>query len=122
MNPMLALQEGESQLLIIIPPNTPFLQNPHAIRAIQLGPAAAVCPGNRQARTHASVMVLDDTPFCTANLNCQSICMWQADSSIELLRTLVAGIATLSINHSFHIVQLVMPGCCDASHGQHHMQ
>ncbi|DBA93573.1 TPA: hypothetical protein ACH3X3_013652 [Trebouxia sp. C0006] len=41
------IQEGESQLLIIIPPNTPFLQNPHAIRAIQLGPAAAVCPGNR---------------------------------------------------------------------------
>ena len=44
---MLALQEGESQLLIIIPPNTPLLHNPHAIRAIQLGPAAAVCPGNR---------------------------------------------------------------------------
>ncbi|KAL0032286.1 hypothetical protein WJX79_002547 [Trebouxia sp. C0005] len=41
------IKEGESQLLIIIPPNTPLLQNPHAIRAIQLGPAAAVCPGNR---------------------------------------------------------------------------
>jgi len=71
---MLVLQEGESQLLIIIPPNTPLLQNPHAIRAIQLGPAAAVCPGNRQARTHASVMVLDDTPFRTADLNCQFAC------------------------------------------------
>lgn len=41
------IQEGESQLLIIIPPNTPLLHNPHAIRAIQFGPAAAVCPGNR---------------------------------------------------------------------------
>jgi len=44
---VLALQEGESQLLIIIPPKTPLLHNPHAIRAIQLGPAAAVCPSNR---------------------------------------------------------------------------
>lgn len=43
----LAFQEDESQLLIVIPPNTPSLLNPHAIRAIQLGPAAAVCPGNR---------------------------------------------------------------------------
>ena len=43
----LAFQEDESQLLIVIPPNTPSLLNPHAIRAIQLGPAAAVCPGHR---------------------------------------------------------------------------
>ncbi|KAL0034245.1 hypothetical protein WJX77_005229 [Trebouxia sp. C0004] len=41
------IQEGESELLIIIPPNMPLLHNPYAIRAIQLGPAAAVCPGNR---------------------------------------------------------------------------
>lgn len=41
------LQEGKSQLLIVIPPNTPLLHNPHAIRAIQLGSAAAVCPSNR---------------------------------------------------------------------------
>ena len=48
--------------------------------------------------------------------------MWQADSSIELLHTLIAGIATLSINHSIHIVQLVMPGCCNAPHVLHSMQ
>lgn len=89
---MLVLQEGESQLLIIIPPNTPLLQNPHAIRAIQLGPAAAVCPDNRQARTHASVIVSDNTPFCNSHLSCQSTCMWQAVSSIGLLHTLIAGL------------------------------
>ncbi|KAL3132542.1 hypothetical protein ABBQ32_009082 [Trebouxia sp. C0010 RCD-2024] len=42
------IQEGEPQLLITIPPNTALLQNPHAIRLIQVGPAAAVCPANRR--------------------------------------------------------------------------
>ena len=43
------LQEGESQLLITIPPSSQPLQNPHVIRVVQLGPAAAVCPSNRYA-------------------------------------------------------------------------
>lgn len=40
-------QEDEPQLLITIPPNTAPIQNAHAIRIIQVGPAAAVCPANR---------------------------------------------------------------------------
>ncbi|KAL3156780.1 hypothetical protein ABBQ38_001051 [Trebouxia sp. C0009 RCD-2024] len=41
------IQEGEPQLLITIPPNTAPLQNTHAIRLIQVGSPAAVCPANR---------------------------------------------------------------------------
>ena len=73
MTCMLVLQEGESQLLIIIPPNTPLLQNPHAIRAIQLGPAAAVCPSNRSAHTHTSVTVLNNRLLCNSDPNCQPL-------------------------------------------------
>jgi len=50
-----------------------LLHNPHAIRAIQLGPAAAVCPSNRSAHTHTSVTVLNKRPLCNSDLNCQPL-------------------------------------------------
>ncbi len=122
---MLVLQEGESQLLIIIPPNTPLLQNSHAIRVIQLGPAAAVCPSNRSAHANTSVIVLNDRPFCTSNLNCQPlpVNLHVAGNQQHWIAAHIYRRHCDVVNQSLNcVVQLVMPGCCNASHVQHNMQ